>query len=598
MTPAERFLAAERDTDRTACARYLRAQGVDDDNALAVEAAKAAYRAQPILLDPEVASLSRAALIAARGPAVTGTTPFPVTIYFGGATDTHRGVRFTSDFDHFVKHVLVNRSTDVAEKRQGWVVTPVTSKTGERKNADTVSVNALNLDCDNRGTWDAIRAELDSLGLAYMLYQSGGWTPAQPKWHLMLPLARPFMISGLPENWLKWRAAYATARTALGALGRLLGEGFDPTVDAPSVPVFITERRRLEDPPRQVVSRHGASLDIHALCAALPVRPEEDRRACERAISEAAPLPGGKLDEIIVALCKPMSVILEGRRELYLALTGALLDRGVPPDDAYAIIEEVSRRCPGDPRYTPVEVDQKHREHLHGADTTIAKYEAGETYTRIGTLGGRWPTVARAVDLALPDPQLQEIEAMIARYVAEESKPGGVPPLPGGVPPLPTGVPLLPGSAVRTDAPAPISLDAVRKSLLAVRARKKRNMSGNLDEIIRYSIIDALIRGEDLVPRDGKSGAIVADSRGKLVDRDRAVGVAMGMLAHGLPVNTPFTAVRVLALHSLAATAGAEVPLADLVRVAESAFTRAVGKRVERDVKNFAASYAERLSLE
>jgi hypothetical protein len=400
------------------------------------------------------------------------------------------------------------------------------------------------------------------------------------------------MISGLPENWLKWRAAYATARTALGALGRLLGEGFDPTVDAPSVPVFITERRRPEDPPRQVVWRHGASLDIHALCAALPVRPEEDRRACERAISEAAPLPGGKLDEIVQALCKPMSVILEGRRELYLALTGALLDRGVPPDDAYSIIEEVSRRCPGDPRYTPAEVDQKHREHLHGADTTIAKYEAGETYTRIGTLGERWPTVARAVDLALPDPQLQEIETMIAKYVAERSAPTSAPP------PLPAGVPPLPSSAMRTDAPAPISLDDVRKSLLAVRARKKRIMAGNLDEIIRYSIIDALIRGDDLVPRDGKSGAIIADSSGRLVDRDRAIGVAMGMLAHGLPVSTPFTAVRVLALHALAATAGAEVPLADLVKIAESAFTRAVGRRVDRDVKNFTASNIERLSLE
>lgn len=567
MTSAERFLTAQRDTDRTACARYLRSQNINEDDAAAVQAALTAYHTQPFLLDPEVAAFSRAALITARGPAVDSSTLFPATIYYGGATDTQRGGLFKGTFDNFIEHVLVNRSTAIAEKREGWVASPITTKTGERKNADTLAIHALNLDCDGSGEWDAIRAALDDLGLAYIIYQSGGWSPSEPKWHLLLPLARPFPINGSPEKWVKWKAAYHTTRTAFGALGRLLGTGFDPKVDPPSQPVFITERRRVEDPPRQVVWRHGASLDLDALCAALPIRPEEDRRACERAISEAAPLPGGQLDKIIIELCKPMSAIYSDRRELYMALPGALLDRGVPPDDVYSIIEAVSDRCQGDPLYTPAEVDQRHKEHLHCADTTIAKYEAGEPYTRIGTLSERWPAVARAVDLVLPDPHLKEIEAMMAERAA------------GAVRPATASAP--DGTQQAIPLP-PISLEEVKKRLLAIRVRKKRNMSNSRDDLIRYVIVDALIRGEDLVPRDD-SGSVVADDSGRLVERDRAITIAMGMLAYGLPVGTPFTAVRALALHSLAATAGAEVPLPDLLKIAENAFVRAVGKKVDRD---------------
>ena len=61
--------------------------------------------------------------------------------------------------------------------------------------------------------------------------------------------------------------------------------------------------------------------------------------------------------------------------------------------------------------------------------------------------------------------------------------------------------------------------------------------------------------------------------------------------------GTPFAAVRALALHALAATAGAEIPLPDLLKIAEIAFVRAVGKRVDRDQKQDAADIQSRLLI-
>lgn len=586
MTPAEAFLATEQAVDRTACERYLKSRGVDDNDAAAVQAAKLAYQRQPLLHDPEVISLSRAAIFGAHGPVVDESTKLVATVWYGGATDVQRGVEFASSIANYKTHVLDARAREVAPKRQGWVACPISTKPPlpqapgrSRKNSETLAVHALNLDCDGNGTWDQILAALAELGLGYLAYQSGGWTPAVPKWHLLLPLARPFEINYSPERCVQWKAAYSTARVALGSLAGLLGCGFDPTVEAPSIPVFITERRDAADPPRQVVWRPGHSLDLDALCAALPKRPEEDRRYCERAAYNAAPLPDGEVSEIIKKLCVPMGAIYSGRRELYLALSGALLDRCVAPDDVYSIIEEVSRRCPGDPLYTQREVEDKHREHLHGADTTIAKYEAGELYTRIGELHGRWPSVAAAVDLALPANMDETLKKMDERDRMARS--------------APATASSPPEADWHHGDSEQISLEKLKRKIARARDRKldKWKVDHNRDDMIRYVILSAVLAGDDLVPRN-PDGTVAAGGDGRPVERERAVHIAMGMIAFGLPLGTPFRAVYPLvqrALNATAGTGGNEVA-EELRQLAEASFVRSVGKKIEQEEKQHATS--------
>ncbi len=406
MDVDEIFLTARRATDRKACDRWVKEQHITN-NSPDYEPAKERWRNVPWLLDPQLAAYAQSVLAESRGTLVHSHDPMPAMIWYGGAMDTHGGHQFLGTTQEFITHVLEARAQEVAAKRCGWVVTPTSSVDGRRTNASTTAMHALNLDCDARGSWTALQGALTGLGIAHILYQSGGWSPTSPKWHVLIPLARPFDTSS-PEKIEAWKSAYTSARVVLGALGGLIGEGFDPTVETPSIPVFVTEKRDVNDPPRQILYRLGYALDIEALVQNLPEIVDEDdlqaRGSSHRLDEEIEALADARLEEIVTALCGSMAKILSGRRDLYMAIPGALLDRQVLADDVIAIVEEVSDRCPGDPRYTRAEVSEKHREHVHCARTTIDKYERGDTYTRIGTIAERWPEVASAIDRVLPDP--------------------------------------------------------------------------------------------------------------------------------------------------------------------------------------------------
>lgn len=578
------FVTARRNTDRTACLRWVAAQGVSKSDAGAVEVAKRTWAALPLLADPALKTLALQVLAAARGRNFTAADSFPSMVWYGGASDTYGGVRFFGTLAQFVEYVLVARSLEIAEKRCGWVVTPTSNSDGRRVNASTTAMHALNLDCDGRGDWDRLLSALRSIGLAFIAYQSGGWSSSTPKWHVLLPLARPFDTTS-PEKIAAWKYAYNHARVVFGAVAELPGEGFDPTVETPCVPVFITERRRAEDPPRQVIWQEGAALDLDVLVCSLPAVDDDDAgNGAARANVEAIALDDARLEQIVATLCGPMSKILTGRRDLYLALPGALLDRGVVADDVRAIVEQISIRCPGDPAYTAKEVSDKHREHLHCIETTIGKYERGENYTRIGTIVESWPEVAYAIDSVLPNPLiasvLERLEARQAARPAGATSPANPPAL-GGVAPAATS------STPRVAAV--VSLDEIKKRLRGLRSRRLK--SKKVEDKLRGVILDALLNGEDLVLKD--NGVLVRDGEGKPYDRERCISIAMNMIAFTLEIGTPFDAVREITRPSLFAMLREGETLELLMKAAENAFLRALGKKLDQYEKERAEALAE-----
>lgn len=552
----------------------MREAGVDPDNEEAVKLARLTWQALPLLSSTEIRDTSRAAMIRALGPEISGDTPFPASIWYGGATDTYDGYRFKGTIADFVTCVLEARASEVAPKRCGWVVTPTTCVDGRRVNASTTAVHALNLDCDGRGEPDRLLTRLAGLDLAHILYQSGGWNPATPKWHALIPLARPFDTSS-PEKIAAWKSAYNTARVVFGSLAELSGEGFDPAVETPCVPVFITERRVETDPPRKVWWKPGRALDLDALIVALPTPPREvvSNPLRERVV-EPVVLDDERLERIVEVLARATINVPSDRRTLYLALPGALLDRGLDPDDVRAIVEAVSERYP---RPDP----QRHSDHVAAAKSTIACFERGENYTRIGTLVSSWPGVVAAIDEVLPNPIIAATEAMLANM--QTSRTGGVAPPPslGDHQTTAMGTAALPGTP-EPEAVRAFELGDLVARLKRQRAKKRR--SKDIHQQVRSVILEALLSGDDLTPYTPE-GKLVNGPDGRPIDRDEALAVTIRMISYTLPVGTVFDAVQEIMRPSLFKMLQPGETVDELLRRAKNRFHFTVGKRHERDEK-------------
>jgi hypothetical protein len=333
-------------------------------------------------------------------------------------------------------------------------------------------MHALFLDCDGRGEWDRLLYVLTRLKFAYIAYQSGGWSTTTPKWRAVLPLAAPFDTSDEVKREV-WKQVYHYCRVVFGSLGGLLGEGFDPCTDTPCNPWFLTERRNIDDTLRQITWQPGHSLDLMALVLALPPLEINVQRSHDgpRTASEDG-LADEKLAEVIDALSKATTSVPSNRHELYLALPGVLLDRGVSPDEVLAIIEAVSLNYPR----THTEL---HADNMHGAHTTIDKWKDGGHVTRIGELNSRWPAIAQAVDSVLPS-----VTDLLAKSTAAMlDGPNAT-----GTMASVTGLPALPAKKRRR------KLSELGKDILPIVASMKR--SKNEKRRFAAKLVDRILDGE------------------------------------------------------------------------------------------------------
>lgn len=396
------------------------------------------------LHDPALVALTRQALTDAKGPALSSGSPLNLTVWRGGALHTGRsrwildgkvvaantpgaaeqpsspGVTFAGDLGTFVK-ILHKRAEVTMPKRRGWVVEPTINPTGVRTNAATQAMTAAFLDADECGPWDQTLTELDKINLCYVAYQSGGYSPTTPKWRLVIPFSRPFNVRDDSER-VTWKKFYHRIRVLVGAIGGLTGVGFDPRVDAPSVPFFLGEKRNASDVPREVVFRPGHALDLTYLALSLPIIQDDVQTTnrndhTQRSLDDVGePMDDDELTAIVKELSAVTNSVPRGRRDLYLALPGALLDRGMHPDDVITVCSEVSLA------YPHRHVD-KHQDNCHSAYTTVAKFVAGDsTYTRIGTLQATHPDVAAVVDKVLPDLMGEAIAQAVSDSINNKAK--------------------------------------------------------------------------------------------------------------------------------------------------------------------------------
>jgi hypothetical protein len=547
MTDEELFLAARSTTDRTAFERYKKTKNIDESDEAQKRAADARFHQLPLLLAPELRNYALRVLEAARGPKITNDTKFPATLWIHGTTHTKNGYNFDRSFGDFAR-LLVERSREVAPKGSGWVIEPTTTTDGRRTNASTTAVHALFLDCDSSGEWHKLLEALIQLDYAHVAYQSGGYQPSVPKWRIVLPLASPFDTTS-DEKRASWKNVYHHARVVFGAVGELRGEGFDSKTDTPCIPWFLTEKRAEEDQQRQVVAREGHSLDLMALILTLPAIEEiQPPIKTHRGEVRSTGLSDEKLDEIISELSHATTAVPSGRHELYLAISGVLLDRGVPPDEVIAVVEAVSASYP---RRHP----DKHRDNIHNAKTTVSKWESGAPVTRIGTLNERWPEIAQIIDKVLPDPFAASMQA--------------------------TTEALINATNVRTTPPAVGMPEAPSPGTAPTPKKKRRKLTSLGKEIV--PLIKQMEKSKNPMRRfgailiarilDGESFESPGSAREQI---DQLVGTAMGALGFNLPATT-WGEVLDLAHHTLLSMDFTQS--IERVAAAEQAFLRGQRKR-------------------
>jgi hypothetical protein len=538
------FLSARAAADRGAYLRWFKAEGIDKNDLAAVAAADTRWRSLSLLRVPGLLALSQSALGAARGRRANGGDRFPASLWLGGARDTDDGRDFLGTAGDFVK-LLHHRATVIAPKGKGWVIEPTTNPSGRRTNDATVAMHALFLDCDGTGEWIKLLTALDGYGFVYVAYQSGGWSSSVPKWRVVLPLHAPFSTT-TDVGIRQWKGIYNHARIVFGAVGDLLSVGFDPATETPCCPWFLTEKRAPDDSERQIIARlEGYTLDLAALALALPEISDEEPEYETQSSAEKLTLSEERQVEIIDALAAVTNHVPIGRRDLYLALPGVLLDRGVPPDDVFAIIEGVSASYP---RHHA----EKHADNLHNARTTITRWEAGTHYTRIGVLNTVAPDVAAVLDRVLPNLATKGIADNVAAQLAQPA----------------TTAPAL---SPENEQIAQQALAIVhRMPKLSNFGRAASKLAGTLKQSKRDEmrlsglLIECFIKGASLPSLEAMSV-------------DEMVQRAMTALGRGLPLTTTWPEALDFAGRSLLATDFTQST--ERVAAAERAFYEGRGKR-------------------
>lgn len=555
------FVRAFTLTSRSAWTKFKKARGVLSTDEAGVKTAAEEFRQVSLLSDENLRTLCARALEAGRGRAVLTNDKFPAVLWLGGATVTWDGRSFLGTISDFVL-VLEERAKALAPKRAGWVIEPVTNPEGRRTNEKTLAMHALFLDCDGSGEWDQLLATLRSLNYAFVAYQSGGWTAATPKWRVVLPLHAPHDTS-TEVGQKSWKALYNCARVVFGSAAGLRGIGFDPATETPCCPWFLTERREATDPPRKIVWQVGHALDLVSMVLELPEIPSEYEAADgdDHEIADRVQLDDERTEEIVEALAAATNRVSSGRRDIYMALPGVLLDRGIEPESVLQIIEAVSERYP---RSHP----DKHADNIHCAKTTIAKWENEGAVTRIGTLQNVAPEVAAAVDDVLPSGDQRFW--LMATQSMEQSAPvvsDAVAAIIGGEP------------EDTPDWQAPVTIPVLRKFIVSLRRKKRKwQQTKCVKDGIHWELLDRLLTKRAL------AAPAECDSLTQMSGL-QTVNTLAGMLAYKLPKNTPFDAIKEIARESLNAMLKAGEDVEIWFAMLKRSYTRSLAGKLEADEK-------------
>lgn len=577
------------------------------------------------LLDPLLLDLSQRIVASSRGPEFGPFTILPYTWWRGvnnhgrpywwdpttkksvhegtaGAVFRHRpGRRCPAGTVLDVLTLLRQRTLEVAKKGDGLIVHFSTNPSGARDNESTDALHALVFDCDGRGEWETLLCNLEVMGVGYIAYQSGGWTPECPKWRVVLPLATPYDCRTEAAK-RAWNDFYHRAALIFGSLAQLRYKGFDRNTNAVANNWYLTERRSTEAPPREVRHHDGASLDLVRFALGLP---EIEERVRQRSRGPALDIEeSGITAEERELLIFGLSEILDGmrhdRRLLCFHLADALVDYGIPIADVYDIIEELWSSYAPEVQEAAKRIVMQVEKGWEDGSKTMGQQS--------GALKTHFPEAMEALELALPDRVADRYEAWLARQqeLADEfsdflnrkvAKPTPAvtdTALPPGVPALPTGVspsapspsvepavtpprpppwlvePRPPASLVPTadlaslsgcrDLPAAYYGDVINTPLCSSGKPLYKPLPRSIEEVRLCREIAAKAKLDAKTKRIGETIELMTDCAkipGNDEEVDRRIALACAYLGRKLPGRIPWSAVMTVINKTLLSHPGA-----------------------------------------
>ena len=204
----------------------------------------------------------RAALLESASAAWDHTTV--VTLYYGGKKETRDGETVRFGWAEFGA-ALAEYSTGVFAKGEGAWFTPAVSTNGRCRDVDIDCVTQLALDADGVGDWYVLRDVLNGAALAHLVQRSSSDLPFRRKWHLHVPLARPFVVTKR-----EWRAIYRHSVGWFSAAANLQHNlhkkpplyGFDLATDRLGQPWFPSARRTIDGRVPESICVDGNALDL------------------------------------------------------------------------------------------------------------------------------------------------------------------------------------------------------------------------------------------------------------------------------------------------------------------------------------------------
>lgn len=185
------------------------------------------------------------------------------TEYTGGVFHTTGGVLRQEPFEALGDE-LKKHAKRVVQKGKGTWIMAGTTPGGGCRDADVESVTFVSLDCDGNGDWHAALEALDEARIAYIAQRSSSHTEKIPKWHLTIPLSRPWR-GKKPE----WRCIWRFVVGFFSAISGLTvgfdditadgaprpNFGFDHTTDRLGQPIFIAAKRSASQAPPETITK-------------------------------------------------------------------------------------------------------------------------------------------------------------------------------------------------------------------------------------------------------------------------------------------------------------------------------------------------------
>jgi len=207
------------------------------------------------------------------------------TEYHGGMGSTRNGTSWSQPLDVFHSRMVEYAERVVSKGKDRWFMGAIT-KNGRCRDLDIEAVTIITLDKDadedpddplRKIDWTTFREILEESGIANIAQRSTNNTPDRLKWHISIPLARPWVgekplwravsrfligfmacIAGLPVE---------PDRTLVGKDGKTFVSprfGFDHKTDRLGQPIFPAAKKYRDQPTIETILTPGKGLDLES----------------------------------------------------------------------------------------------------------------------------------------------------------------------------------------------------------------------------------------------------------------------------------------------------------------------------------------------